>query len=131
MEKSRNMHVCIIICIRYRCITYSCTPGMCSTVTFRPYLPATLLYLPPLFPRRSLMLTAWPGTPSVRTCCASQATATLTSRPATFLYISRRCKALWSATTALRSSVSMSIPCLLWRCLRCVVWCQLVLVWRQ
>lgn len=67
------------------------------------------------------MLTVWPGTPSVRTCCASLATDTLTSRLATFLYTSRRCKALWLATTAQRSSASMSIPCLLWRCLRCVV----------
>lgn len=66
------------------------------------------------------MLTVWPGTPSVRTCCASLAMVTSTSRRATFPYTSRRCKALWLATMAQRSSASMSIPCLLWRCPRYV-----------
>lgn len=66
------------------------------------------------------MLTVWPGTPSVRTCCASLVMATLISRLAIFLYTSGRCKVLWLGTTDRRFSASMSVRCLLWRCPRCV-----------
>lgn len=69
---------------------------------------------------RSLMLIVWPGTPNVRTCCASLVMATLISRLAIFLYTSGRCKVLWLATMDRRFSASMCVRCLLWRCLRCV-----------
>ena len=82
-------------------------------------------------PCRSLMLTVWLGTPSVKTCCASLAVGTLISRPAISQFTSRRCRVLWLATMARRSSASMSIPCQRWRYLRCVVCCQPVLVWGQ
>lgn len=115
--------MCRTIFIRLRYILSSCVTCLCSRATSSPHpLSPTLFYLPPSFfsPCRSLMLTVWPGTPSVRTCCASLATATLTSRRATSLCTSRKCRALWLATMAPRSSASMFIPCLLLRCLRCV-----------
>ncbi len=104
-----QVHILLIYC------------SVCAHSHLWTLFPAVLLYLASrfCFHCRSQMLTAWPGTPSVRTCCASQATATLTLRLATSLYTSRRCRASWSATTAQRFSVSTSTPCLLWRCLRC------------
>lgn len=66
------------------------------------------------------MLIVWPGTPSVRTCCASLVMATLISRLAIFLYTSGRCKVLWLDTTDRRFSASTSVRCRPWRCLRCV-----------
>ena len=111
--------------------------GTCCTITITTWSVFTFLTLfpfllpaspPPLHvSHRSLMRTVSPGTPSVRTCCAFRAMATSTSRLATSLYTSRRCKALWLATMAQRSSAFMFIPWLPWRCLRCVViqhWCR-------
>lgn len=114
--------MCRIVFIRLQYILSSCVTCLCFRATSSPHpLSPTLFYLLPFFSRcRSLMLTVWPGTPSVRTCCASPATATLTSRRATSLCTSRKCRALWLATMAPRSSASMFIPCLLLRCLRCV-----------